>query len=243
MRHSRSVREPSAQCRPRRIARPSPSVCDHPATPTSARQPSPSISNLGDRSLLTTLRPSLVPAAIISTYRAPITRARGTPSAATECGRRSTRSVLVLVTRELPRLQTSTSFRRSGSASPLTTKVPSGGGSWWFGERTTTGRRDGLRGGTSDPEQCQPHPETGGGAAPGGTSVRPRPTSRVRGSRAANVQQPSGQPGRGYGTSPTGQPITQGRSSHGLPLSRYSPGGRKERDIQVYGVFIEPAFA
>jgi hypothetical protein len=42
-----------------------------------------------------------------------------------------------------------------------------------FGERPTTGRRDGLRGGTSDPRQRESCPKAGGGATPGGTPVRP----------------------------------------------------------------------
>jgi hypothetical protein len=122
----------SAQCRPRRVARSSPSVCDHPATPTSVRRPSTPRSNLGDASHPVISRPGFAPAAICSTYRAPTTRAHDTPSAAVGCERRSIRSVLLLAARELPCLQTLESFRRSESTSPPMTKVPSGGGSWWF---------------------------------------------------------------------------------------------------------------
>jgi hypothetical protein len=69
-------------------------------------------------------------------------------------------------------------------------------------ERPTAGRRDGFRGGTSDPSQCEPHSEMGGGAAPGGTPVCPRPTPRVQRGGAPDIQQLPGQPGCGVGTSP-----------------------------------------
>jgi hypothetical protein len=41
-----------------------------------------------------------------------------------------------------------------------------------------------------DASQCEPRPEAGGGAVPGGTPVCRRPTPRVRGGRTADVQQP-----------------------------------------------------
>jgi hypothetical protein len=111
------VREPSAKRRTCRVARPSPSVCCHLATPTPVRRPSPSRSNLGTGSH--------------STYHAPTTKAHGTPSVAIDYGRRSTRRAVLHAVLELPRPQTSASSRRSGSASLPTTRVQSGGASWW----------------------------------------------------------------------------------------------------------------
>jgi hypothetical protein len=73
--------------------------------------------------------------------------------------------------------------------------------------------------------------------APKGTMC-PRPTSRVRGSRATDIQQPSGKPGCGVGTSPASQPFARGQRSHGLRLGLHSSGGGKERGVQVGGIYV-----
>jgi hypothetical protein len=93
---------------------------------------SPSRSNLGSGSHLVTSRSSLTLDAICSMYRAPITRVRGTPSAAAGYRRRSIKSAMPLVALELQRLQASASSRKFRSASLPMTKVLSGGESWWF---------------------------------------------------------------------------------------------------------------
>jgi hypothetical protein len=105
-----------------------------------------------------------------------------------------------------------------------TARDPLGGASYWSQRTTRVGRRDGFRGGASDPSQREPHLEAGGGAAPGGTPVCPRPMSRVRRGRAPDVQQPAGQPGCGVGTSPAGQSFARGRSYHGLRPGRHCSG-------------------
>jgi hypothetical protein len=69
---------------------------------------------------------------IHSTCRAPTIKAHGTPFVAAGYGRRLTKSVVLHAARELPHLQTWASSRRSGPVSRPTTRVPSGGTSWWF---------------------------------------------------------------------------------------------------------------
>jgi hypothetical protein len=66
--------------------------------------------HLGGGSHVATLSPSSTYTVIRWTYRAPITRVHDTPSAAADCGRRLTRSILLPVPRELPRLRTVASF-------------------------------------------------------------------------------------------------------------------------------------
>jgi hypothetical protein len=176
--------------------------------PFGLRRLSPSRSNLGGGSHLATSRSSLAPAVIRSTYRAPTTRAHDTPSVAADCGRRSIRSVVLYAVHELPRLQTSASFRRSRSVSPPTTRVPSGGRSWWFWR---TNHHGSARQTPSRHIRSRATPT----APRGGRRSRARrylhaPATYASSSRgrAADIQQPSGQLGHRYGASSVRQPVT-----------------------------------
>jgi hypothetical protein len=180
MKPSKSANELSAQRRRRRTARPSRSAYDLPATCTSTRRQSRPRSNLGDSNQLATSRSNLVPDATLSTYRASTIRVHNTHFVAVGYGGRSIRSATSRTSRGLPRLRTSASFRRPGSAPPPTTRDPLGGMSGGLSERPSTGQRDGFRGSTSNPGQCKSRPATSGGEAPGGTPMCPRPMFRVR---------------------------------------------------------------
>jgi hypothetical protein len=82
------------------------------------------------------------------------------------------------------------------------------------------------------PEQRQPRPTTRRREAPRSTSLRSRPSSRVRGGGPADVQQPPGQIGHSYGAPPASQSHTRGRSSHGLPPGCHGPSGGEECSSQ-----------
>jgi hypothetical protein len=66
------------------------------------------------------------------TYRAPTIKVHNTLSVAADYGRRSIESVTLDVVYGPPRLQTSASSRRPGSASLPTTRDPYGSVSYWF---------------------------------------------------------------------------------------------------------------
>jgi hypothetical protein len=166
------------------------------------RQPSQSRSNLGDRNHLTTSRSNPTHVMTLSTYRASTTRVHDTRSVAADCRRGWTRSTTPRAPCTLPRLRTAVSSRRPASASPPKPEIYPTARLGGLSKRPTPGRRDGFRGGTSDPSQRKPCLEAGGGAAPGGTPVCPQPAPRVRRSGAPDVQQPPSQLGCGVGTSP-----------------------------------------
>jgi hypothetical protein len=197
--------------------------------PTPVRRPSPSRSNLGTGSH--------------STYHAPTTKAHGTPSVAIDYGRRSTRRAVLHAVLELPRPQTSASSRRFGSASLPTTRVQSGGASWWSQRTNHHGSTRRTLRGHVESRATLTVPKDGWRSSAKQYLRAPRPTSRVQRGRAADVQQPSGQLGCVYGMSPAGQSRAMGRCGHGLPLSRHNPSGREERGVQVCGILIEPALA
>jgi hypothetical protein len=135
-------------------------------------------------------------------------KAHDIPSAPATCGRRSTKSGS-LVPHELPRLQMAASFRRFRSTSPPTTRVPSFARSWWFVRRNhhvtvrwISRRCSGFR---ETPTTLSDVRKNSTVQFP----LRLRPSSRVRGDRAIDVQQPSCQPGRRHGTSPASRPHAQ----------------------------------
>jgi hypothetical protein len=116
---------------------------------------------------------------------------------------------------------------------PPTTRAPSFARSWWCLKMNHHASVHKFQGGAAEPRQHQPCPATCRRAAPRSTSLRSRPSPRVRGSRATNVQRPPGQPGCCHGTPSAGQAYTRGRSSHGLSSGRHGPGRGKEHNNQI----------